>query len=692
MLDKLRELKNFKKLKFVRKIQMGFLLIGTISAFIAINDFFQISEFETTKDNIFSDYLEPTLEVKGLYTDFQKMQFVLIQLSIPEFADQFNQNVNTYREFSASFDSTLARLTERKYDNEIVSAILQEISGIWQNYKGIVADGIISASASQMYDMAAVIAATSGKEVGDELVDKFDTIVNEFDNKAELLNSEMADQISISRVSLIIGMGIGTLFLGVFIFYLAPTISKPINALKNSVNEFSDGNFNIELDISREDEFGELAKMMNMMKEKQLEKIEAVKSVADGKLARVTQASDKDELAIAINKQIDILQGLLTEADKLVEANKLGDLTLRGDVQSFNGDWQKFIIGINSILDSMLTPIQEATVVLNEIANGNLTAKMKKEYKGDYELIKDNINKVVDSLNDILIKVINNSHELDTMTGSIYDGTEELVSGADRQKSQTHEVASAIEQMTITIQDNSKNAITTAELAESAGEKAKEGGRVVSETIAGIQRIADVVNKSEKTIQELANNTNKIGEIIKVINEIADQTNLLALNAAIEAARAGEQGRGFAVVADEVRKLAERTTNATEEIEGMLGRIQKDTSDAVLVINEGTREVENGKKLAFEANTALEEIIKGADEVSVTIKQLAAANEEQSTTSSVISKNVENIRLVTDEYSMHINQIKDSVRKLSDSSGELKISLSKFNIKKAMYVEEEAAA
>jgi hypothetical protein len=154
MLDKLRELKNFKKLKFVRKIQMGFLLIGTISAFIAINDFFQISEFETTKDNIFSDYLEPTLEVKGLYTDFQKMQFVLIQLSIPEFADQFNQNVNTYREFSASFDSTLARLTERKYDNEIVSAILQEISGIWQNYKGIVADGIISASASQMYDMA----------------------------------------------------------------------------------------------------------------------------------------------------------------------------------------------------------------------------------------------------------------------------------------------------------------------------------------------------------------------------------------------------------------------------------------------------------------------------------------------------------------------------------------------------------
>lgn len=682
-------LKRISNLKFVRKIQIGFLTIAVISTIIVMNDYFRISEFETTKENIFSDYLEPVVEVKELYTGFQKMQFVLLKLSIPEFADEFSDNVKTYRGFSAEFDSSLAKLAETSFNNENVESALGEIDGIWQNYKGLVADGIISASASQMFDMAAIIAATSGKEVGDELVTKFELIVDELDNKAALLNTDMEDQINASHLSIIIGMIVGTVFFIFAAFILAPTISKPINELKDSVKEFAAGNFHIKLNLDRKDEFGELAELMNGMKEKQLEKIDAIKAVADGKLGKVTPASDKDELAIAFNKQVDILQNLLLEAEMLVEANKIGDLSLRGDVGKFNGDWQKFILGINSILDSMITPIKEATIVLNEIANGNMTVKMEQDYKGDYKLIKDNINKVVDSLGNVLIQVIENSQQLDAMTGSIYNGTEELVSGAERQKSQTYEVASAVEEMTSTIQDNSKSALTTSDLADKAGDKAKEGGRVVTETIKGIQRIADVVSKSEKTIKELANNTNKIGEIIKVINEIADQTNLLALNAAIEAARAGEQGRGFAVVADEVRKLAERTTNATEEIEGMLGRIQNDTSEAVHVINEGTQEVEKGKKLAYEANTALEEIIKGADEVSITIRHLAAANEEQSTTSSVISQNVESIRLVTEDYSLHINQIKDSVRKLSDSSSDLKVSLSKFNLAEAQFVEEE---
>ncbi len=681
--------KKLNNIKFVRKIQIGFFLIAAVATFVAVNDFLRISQFEKTKEDIFSDYMEPMVVVKEMYTEFQKMQFVLLQLSIPEFADEFTKNVGIYRGYSENFDNSILELTEKELNNEIVYNSLEEINSIWLNYKGLVADGIISASASQMFDMAAVIAATSGKEVGDILVAKFDSIVDELNKKSDSLNIEMTEQISISRTSTLIGMIVGTIFFLIAVFVIAPTISKPMNELKDVVKQFSDGNYNLELNLERKDEFGELADLMNVMKEKQLEKISAVKNVAEGRLKKVVPASENDELSFAINKQIDILQSLLREADKLVEANKVGDLSLKGEVDKFNGDWQKFIIGINSILDSMVRPIREATIVLTEIARGNLTMKMEQDYQGDYQLIKDNINKVVDSLNDILYKVINNSHQLEVMTTNIYNGTEELVGGAERQKTQTYEVASAIEEMATTIQDNSKSAVTTSQLADQAGNKAQEGGNVVGETIKGIQRIADVVFKSEKTIHELANNTNKIGEIIQVINEIADQTNLLALNAAIEAARAGEQGRGFAVVADEVRKLAERTTNATEEIENMLGKIQKDTSEAVLVINQGTEEVENGKKLANEASNALTEIIKSADEVSYTIKHLAAANEEQSTTSAAISKNVEEIRLVTEDYSLHISQIKDSVKKLSDSSNELKVSLSKFNIIEAEFVEQE---
>lgn len=682
-------IKKINNLKFVRKIQIGFLMIALISTFIALNDFYRIAEFETTKENIFTDYLDPMLEVKGMYTEFQKMQFILIQLSISEFSDDFAANVSTYRDCSTNFDSSLASLSDLKFNNESVLTSLDEIKNIWKNYKNLVADGIISASANQMYDMAAVIASTSGKEVGEQLVAKFENIVEELDKTSITLNNEMAEQISMSRIAIIIGMILGGIFFLICVLYLAPTITKPMNELKESVKEFSLGNYNVSLKVDRKDEFGELADLMNQMKEKQLEKIEAVKNVTDGILNKVTHASEKDELGIAINKQIDILQNLLLEADTLVESNKVGDLSLRGNVDKFKGSWQKFIIGINSILDSMITPIKEAKIVLNEMARGKLTVKMENDYKGDYKLIKDNINKVVDSLNDVLFKVINNSIQLERVTGSINDRTVELVSGAEKQKSQTYEVASAIEEMTITIQDNSKSAITTSSLADQAGNKAKEGGRVVIETLKGIQRIADVVSKSEKTIHELANNTNKIGKIIQVINEIADQTNLLALNAAIEAARAGEQGRGFAVVADEVRRLAERTTNATEEIEDMLNRIQKDTSEAVQVMKEGIDEVEKGKRLATEANTALDDIIKSTDEVSITIKHLAAANEEQSTTSSVIAENVESIRQVTDDYNLYISQIKESVRELSGSSNGLKKSLSRFHIAKEQHIDEE---
>jgi len=252
--------------------------------------------------------------------------------------------------------------------------------------------------------------------------------------------------------------------------------------------------------------------------------------------------------------------------------------------------------------------------------------------------------------------------------------------GLMEQSQQTIEVSGAVDDMTKTILKTTKNSASAAEAAKNSGIIAKEGGKVVNETIQGMNRVAEVVKKSAETVHALGKNSEQIGEIIQVIEDIADQTNLLALNAAIEAARAGEQGRGFAVVADEVRKLAERTTKATKEITAMINQIQKDTEGAVKSMNEGTVEVEKGKELANRAGRSLDQIIKETEDVLDKSAQVAAASEEQGATAEQIGKNIEAINTVANESATGIQHIAGAAEKLNKLTSNLESLISMFKL------------
>jgi methyl-accepting chemotaxis protein len=195
-----------------------------------------------------------------------------------------------------------------------------------------------------------------------------------------------------------------------------------------------------------------------------------------------------------------------------------------------------------------------------------------------------------------------------------------------------------------------------------------------------MEKIAAVVNESATAIKELGRSSEKIGEIIGVIDDIADQTNLLALNAAIEAARAGEQGRGFAVVADEVRKLAERTTTATKEIASMIKGIQSETGNAVGSMEKGTKEVEDGKLLADKAGDALREILDGNQKLTDMIQQIATAATEQSSAAEEISKNVEQVSVTAKESATGNQQAAKAAEDLSGQAEELNRIVSQFKV------------
>ena len=387
-----------------------------------------------------------------------------------------------------------------------------------------------------------------------------------------------------------------------------------------------------------------------------------------------------NEIKINLNKCIGAVNALVADATALSNAAVAGQLSTRADATKHQGDFRKIVQGVNDCLDAVIKPVQEAADVLAELAKGDLTSRVEGQYQGDHAMIKDSINQMGESLDRALREVGEAVSATASASSQISSSSEEMAAGAQEQTSQAAEVASAVEEMTKTIVENSKNASDTAGTAKEAKGAAEAGGKVVEETVAGMKEIADVVKKSAGTVQELGKSSDQIGEIIGVIDDIADQTNLLALNAAIEAARAGEQGRGFAVVADEVRKLAERTTKATKEIAGMIKKIQLDTKGAVESMDEGTKKVDAGIALADKAGISLHEIVGISQKVTDMVTQIAAASEQQSSASEQISKNVEGISAVTGETAQGVQQIARAAEDLNRLTANLEQLISKFKL------------
>ncbi len=350
-----------------------------------------------------------------------------------------------------------------------------------------------------------------------------------------------------------------------------------------------------------------------------------------------------------------------------------------GDIQHSIHINQKDEIGsladsFRNLIDYMKTLAGAAT----QIAANNLTIKV--EPKSDKDALGTAFKTMVMNLSTMIKELTDNATQLVSASTEIASSSEQMARGTSEQTSQTAQVSSAVEEMTATIVESSKNASEASGMAREAATAATEGTRVVSQTIEGMNKIAKVVQDSASTIQALSKSSDQIGEIIGVIDDIADQTNLLALNAAIEAARAGEQGRGFAVVADEVRKLAERTTKATKEITDMIKGIQADTKGAVVSMEQGIQEVDSGRQLADKAGESLNAILGFSQRVQDMIQQIASAAEQQSAASEQIARNVESIANVTKENAAGIEQSASAAEELNRQAEGLKLMVGKFQI------------
>lgn len=591
-----------------------------------------------------------------------------------------------------------------KKDNE---ENIQQANERWEKYKALNEEGIDKNYYSQYeglkdkwVDISNEIVADiesgtlNGKQAALSLsMDKGNTafqdareIINKLTEISENVtakDTEASDALYHTAVMTFILVMIFILFISIFNSIQIPKqIGKPISEAVHMMTELGMGHLSYRSKVKSNDEIGKMTKVQNQFAD-DLQKfvVGSMQRISEGDFDFEIPPKDKnDEIAPAINTTLNTLKELKSELDALTIAAKNGNLEQRGNLDKFKGGYKTIVEGFNNTIDEIIVRVREAETIMVKLSEGDLTSRMNGDYQGNYKRLQGVVNKLGESLENLVGEITNTVMATANASNEISSSTEEMAAGAQEQSQQATEIASSVEQMTQTILETTRNANSAANSAKEAGSIANEGGKVVEETISGMNKIAEVVRKSAKTVKDLGKGSDQIGEIVQVIDDIADQTNLLALNAAIEAARAGEQGRGFAVVADEVRKLAERTTKATKEIADMIKKIQKDTGEAVLSMNEGTEEVENGIQLADKAGKSLKDIISGSDKVVDIASQVAAASEEQSAASEQISKNIESIANVTNQSAAGIQQVARASEDLNRLTVGLRKLISKFKI------------
>lgn len=335
------------------------------------------------------------------------------------------------------------------------------------------------------------------------------------------------------------------------------------------------------------------------------------------------------------------------------------------------------LIGIfmgHRIIRCVGRPTEEVLEAANRLCAGDLSARTS--FSGSHELagIGEAFNRIADTFETLISRIGSSVEEVASSATLLNTTSEMMASNAEEVAAQATTVAVASEEMAATSNDVAQNCSLAADGSQRANNSAMTGSSVVQETIAVMNTIAMRVKESAQTVESLGAQSDQIGEIVGTIEDIADQTNLLALNAAIEAARAGEQGRGFAVVADEVRALAERTTKATKEIGAMIKSIQQQTREAVNSMEEGVKEVERGTDEASKSGLALEDILEQINSVSMQVNQIATATEEQTVTTNEITNNIQQITEVvkiTAEVASESATAASNLAKLSEELQEM---------------------
>ncbi len=427
------------------------------------------------------------------------------------------------------------------------------------------------------------------------------------------------------------------LALSLFISYiLSKSIVDPINQIISLFNQIGMGDYDARVVVEGKDEIATMGETLNAMLSNVLSLI---------------QSQEEKEL-------LQVEKDRIEKEKKLVETEKTH---------------------IEEEKEAIQTSLQVLLGEISDVASGDLTkqAKVTEDVTG---AIADAFNIMIGQLRNIIKNVQTTTSKVSKAASEIKATAEHLAEGSESQASQIIDTSAAVEEMATSIQQVSESAVLSATVSEQARTNAKQGSEVVQKTISGMNNIRQQVQETAKRIKRLGESSQEIGEIVQLISDIADRTSILALNASIQAAMAGDAGRGFGVVAAEVERLAERSAQATKRIETLIKSVQSETKEAISSMESTTREVVLGSELANEAGKSLSEIEVVSNRLAELLQSISMAAKQQARGSESINSSMNNISDITQQTASGTKQAASSMKELSNLAEDLRSSVSTFKI------------
>ena len=329
------------------------------------------------------------------------------------------------------------------------------------------------------------------------------------------------------------------------------------------------------------------------------------------------------------------------------------------------------------ISSTIVAPIKAAAI---QIDRDGINTVFKSDRKDEIGQLTKSMNKFLSSFRDVLVDVYDASRAVATSSKEISASTETMATSAREQSLHTNGITAAVEEMSKTVYEISHNATSTKEMALHAQSSATQGSQVIDETAEGISKMVAMIKQSTDVVNSLSDSSGKIGKILSIIEDITKQINLIALNASIEATKAGEKGKGFAVVADEIKKLAERTSHSTTEISEMIVKIQTNVSEAVSLMARTKEKADSAITLSHDAKTSLKEISEVFQEVTQMVSQIAVSSHQQSITSDQIAENIKIINQSTQHVAAGIQEIAKSADYFKTLTDSMQKRVNVFNV------------